>query len=104
MSKNDIEQNWDKMALAYEDFTEGKNSYSYAIEWPWIEYNDKLENYLSCSYHHTVSDYINAMVTAGFTILRAEEPCPAEKWKDSMPNRYDACLQTPSFMIFKIRK
>jgi ubiquinone/menaquinone biosynthesis C-methylase UbiE len=71
---------------------------------PWIEYNDKLDNYLSYSYHHTVSDYINAMVFAGFTIMRIEEPYPPKKWKDSMPNRYDAYLQTPSFMIFKIQK
>ncbi len=51
--KNFMEQNWDRMASAYEGFTEGDDSYSRTIEWP---------------------------------------------------NRYDAYLQTPSFMVFKIAK
>ena len=32
-----IEENWDAMARAYEDFTEDEESYSYKIEWPCIE-------------------------------------------------------------------
>ncbi len=31
------EQNWNRMAAAYEDFTESECSYSYAIEWPCIQ-------------------------------------------------------------------
>lgn len=31
------DQNWDRMAAAYEDFTAGADSYSYRIEWPCIE-------------------------------------------------------------------
>lgn len=35
--KNEIEINWDKMSMAYENFTEDENSYSYTIEWPCIK-------------------------------------------------------------------
>ena len=48
---------------------------------PWIEYNDNIENFLSTSYHHTVSDYFNAITEAGFKIDRVEEPYPPESWK-----------------------
>lgn len=33
----DIEDNWNQMALAYENFTESEDSYSYTIEWPCIK-------------------------------------------------------------------
>ena len=34
---NNIEENWNDMAMAYENFTENSDSYSYSIEWPCIQ-------------------------------------------------------------------
>lgn len=34
---NTIEESWNVMAMAYEDFTENSDSYSYSIEWPCIQ-------------------------------------------------------------------
>lgn len=71
---------------------------------PWIEYNDTINNYLSSSYHHTFSDYFNAIIKAGFHILQVEEPAPPLEWKERFYNRYDSFIQTPSFLILKLVK
>nr|WP_294489323.1 class I SAM-dependent methyltransferase [uncultured Anaerosporobacter sp.] len=34
---NTIEENWNVMAMAYENFTENPDSYSYSIEWPCVQ-------------------------------------------------------------------
>ncbi len=69
---------------------------------PWIEYNDAMENFLSRSWHHTFSDYVNAAVGSGFSILEVQEPMPPEDWKESAPRRYDGFLETPSYLILKL--
>lgn len=71
---------------------------------PWIEYNDDIKNYLSTSYHHTIGDYFNAIISAGFKIERVEEPYPPEEWKQNSYGRYNAFIKTPSFMILKLSK
>ncbi|HEY8350332.1 MAG TPA: class I SAM-dependent methyltransferase [Clostridia bacterium] len=71
---------------------------------PWIEYNDDIENFLSTSYHHTVSDYFNAIIDAGFRIERVEEPYPPEDWKQKYVSRYNAFIETPSYMILRLSK
>lgn len=71
---------------------------------PWIEYNDSINNYLSMSYHHTVSDYFNAIINAGFTIEKVEEPFPPESWKQNFYGRYNAFIETPSYMILRLSK
>ncbi len=71
---------------------------------PWIEYNPKIENFLTESYHHTFGDYINAITRAGFTISKVEEPCPPERWKREHPVRYEAYMQTPTYLIVSMRK
>lgn len=69
---------------------------------PWIEYNDSINNYLSTSYHHTVSDYFNAIINAGFRIEKVEEPFPPENWKRNCYGRYNAFIETPSYMILRL--
>lgn len=71
---------------------------------PWIEYNDKMENFLSRSWHHMFSDYVNAAVGSGFSILETQEPMPPAEWKESVPERYDGFLETPSYLILKLRR
>ncbi|WP_167958088.1 class I SAM-dependent DNA methyltransferase [Anaerosporobacter faecicola] len=71
---------------------------------PWIEYNDSVEKFLSSSYHHTFSDYFNAIINTGFQILQVEEPKPPIEWKERYPERYDSFIETPSYLIIKIKK
>lgn len=71
---------------------------------PWIEYNPEIENYLSYSYHHTMSDYINSILKAGLQIKQLIEPLPPEEWKVTKSNRYVGYINTPTYAIFKIEK
>lgn len=71
---------------------------------PWIEYNDDFENELSVSYHYTFCDYINAIVKAGLSIKRMEEPLPPEEWKENATSRYNGFMETPIYMIIEITK
>ena len=88
----------DEWAVRYLD----KNKRSYIQ--PWIEYNDSVQDYLSTSYHHTVGDYFNAIISAGFKIERVEEPYPPEEWKQNNYRRYKAFIETPSYMILRLTK
>lgn len=71
---------------------------------PWIEYNDSIKDYLSTSYHHTFGDYFNAIISAGLKVERVEEPYPPEKWKQENYSRYNAFIETPSYMILRLSK
>lgn len=71
---------------------------------PWIEYNDKIKDFLSTSYHHTFGDYLNAIISAGLKLERVEEPYPPERWKQNSYGRYNAFIETPSYMILKLSK
>jgi len=71
---------------------------------PWIEYNDEIDDFLSFSYHHTFSDYVNSMIRCGFDILEVQEPLPPEEWKTRFFRRYDAFIKTPSYLIVKCKR
>ena len=71
---------------------------------PWIEYNEAFEDNLSRSYHHTFADYVNAIIGAGLTIERRCEPMAPEEWKAVQPGRYEAFIETPVYMILKMKK
>lgn len=71
---------------------------------PWIEYNSEIENFLSYSYHHTMSDYVNSIIEAGLSIKSFIEPSPPEQWKLSNEGRYYGFINTPTYGIFKIEK
>lgn len=71
---------------------------------PWIEYNDNFKNQLSRSYHYTSGDYITAILQAGLKIQELREPLPPEVWRSSAFGRYDAYIETPTYMIFRLSK
>ena len=71
---------------------------------PWIEYNDEIENFLSKSCHHTMSDYMKAIRHAGLYVDQMEEPEPPKEWAETMPGRYYAFVETPAYMILKLKK
>ena len=65
---------------------------------PWYNGDDELEELLNCSYHHTFSDYINAIIHNGLTILEMQEPIHAE------PNNSSNSREIPSYLIIKLQK
>ncbi|MBI9011603.1 MAG: class I SAM-dependent methyltransferase [Clostridiales bacterium] len=69
---------------------------------PWIEYSDDVENFLSTSYHHTFSNYCTAVLRSGLKIEEIREPLPPIEWKEKFPNKYNACMRKPTFMILKL--
>lgn len=71
---------------------------------PWIEYNDEIENFLSTSFHHTFSDYVNAITGCGLNIKEIKEPLPPEAWEKASLQKYNAFIETPSYMIIKLQK
>ena len=96
--KNEIEKNWDEMSKAYEYFTEDDDSYSDTIEWPCIQkmlpqLNNKRILDLGCG-------------TGRFSFLfeKVEEPFPPESWKQNCYGRYNAFIETPSYMILRLSK
>lgn len=71
---------------------------------PWIEYNDAVDDFLSFSYHHTFSDYVNAVIGAGLNIVEVHEPMPPIEWKIKYPERYNNFIETPSYLIINAQK
>ncbi len=71
---------------------------------PWIEYNDSIDDFLSFSFHHTFSDYLNAIIRSGLTMEEVQEPLPPEDWKERFPERYNGFIETPSYLIIKMHK
>ena len=66
---------------------------------PWYNGDEELEALLSYSYHHTFSDYINAIIHNGLTILEMQEPLPTETDKTN-----GSGLEIPSYLIIKLQK
>lgn len=71
---------------------------------PWIEYNPNVEKFLSYSYHHTMSDYINSIINAGLYIKELIEPLPPKNWEEEKPGRYSSYIKTPTYAIFNVQK
>ncbi|WDV45774.1 class I SAM-dependent methyltransferase [Clostridiaceae bacterium M8S5] len=71
---------------------------------PWIEYNSDIDNFLSSSYHHTMGDYINSIIRAGFILKEFVEPMPPIEWKQGNKVRYEGFLDTPTYGIFELQK
>ncbi|MEA4912767.1 MAG: class I SAM-dependent methyltransferase [Oscillospiraceae bacterium] len=71
---------------------------------PWIEYIDTIKNFLSFSYHHTFGDYIRAIVGAGMVVTQVCEPLPPADWERRFPERYNAFIETPSYLILAAQK
>lgn len=71
---------------------------------PWIEFNDDIPDFLSQSYHHTFSAYLNAGIRGGLTLSETREPLPPPEWERQYPGRYQAFVETPSFLIMRWTK
>lgn len=70
---------------------------------PWLALNDAFENELCESYHHTLADYFQAILSAGFQIIDLIEPSPPESWKTNHPKQYQAYVKKPTYLILKLK-
>ena len=66
---------------------------------PWYNGDAELEELLSYSFHHTFSDYINAIIHNGLTILDMQEPMPPQTG-----NGDPFVPEIPSYLIIKLQK
>ena len=66
---------------------------------PWYNGDEELEELLSYSYHHTFSDYINAIIHNGLTILEMQEPVHTDTTEGD-----SAVREIPSYLIIKLQK
>lgn len=71
---------------------------------PWVAWHEELERFLTESYHHTVEDYIMALLGAGLVLTRLLEPRPPEELREFSPSRYEIAIQYPLYMILEARK
>lgn len=61
----------------------------------------------SKSHHHTFSDYMNAIIGAGFAGLSIDgvcEPMPPKDREESQPYHYEGFVESPVSMIIKMRQ
>ena len=56
------------------------------------------------SRHRTVQDYFDALVSAGFTVERLDEPEPIDEGELLDKDRYERAKRIPIFILFKARK
>ena len=70
---------------------------------PWLSLNDDFENELCVSYHHTLADYFQAILSAGFQIDELVEPNPPESWRRNHPKQYHTYIKNPTYLILKLK-
>ena len=72
------------------------------IETPWLAFGDvSNEGRRIFCRHHTISDYFEALTTAGLAITDLLEPSPPAEFAEKNAARYAEAMRLPLFMIFK---
>jgi len=73
-----------------------------SIETPWKDFGDvSSEGRRIFCHHHTVSDYFNAVSSAGLAIKQLLEPEPPPEFAVKNAARYHQAMHVPVFLIFK---
>lgn len=76
-----------------------------SIETPWLAFGEvSIEGRRIQCHHHTVSDYFNAIRSAGLTITQLLEPAPPAEFASKNAARYDEAMRLPVFLIFRAEK
>ena len=99
-----------RFPLADADDVEGPNPWEgwyfgspdRCIETPWLAFGDVPSEgrWISC-HHHTVSEYFDALTSAGLSVTNLVEPLPPPEFAAKNAARYDEALRVPVFLIFK---
>jgi ubiquinone/menaquinone biosynthesis C-methylase UbiE len=101
-----------RFALAGADEMEGVDPWegwyfgspSRCIETPWLGFGEVSgEGRRIACHHHTISDYFNAVSSAGLAITQLLEPTPPVEFGEKNPTRYDEAMRLPVYLIFKAR-
>lgn len=72
------------------------------IETPWVDFGDVSdEGRQIISYHHTISDYFNALASSGFRLTDLREPQPPSSFAEKNTARYKEAMCVPVYLIFK---
>lgn len=73
-----------------------------SIETPWLGFGEVASEgrRISC-YHHTVSDYFNAVSSAGLAMTELIEPTPPPEFAAKNADRYAQAMRVPVFLILK---
>lgn len=76
-----------------------------SIETPWLGFGAvSSEGRRIFCHHHTISDYFNALSSAGFSVTDLLEPSPSTEFAEKNAVRYDQAIRVPVFLIFKAEK
>jgi len=71
---------------------------------PWTRANESSGQVTCSSFHHTFSDYVGAIISAGLLIRGLHEPGPPTEWQVTSPERWQTVLDEPIFAIFDLEK
>lgn len=73
-----------------------------SIETPWVDFGEvSSEGRRIFCHHHTVSDYFNALSSAGLAITELLEPAPPPEFAAKNAARYHQAMRVPVYLIFK---
>ena len=64
-----------------------------------IEWRPETGMKPTISWHRTLSDLVNALISCGFRITRLIEPEPPESWFTLYPNRAEGDSRIPDFLV-----
>jgi len=75
------------------------------IETPWLGFGEvKAEGRSILCYHHTLSEYFDAVSAAGLAITELVEPAPPAEFAGKNAARYNEAMRVPLFLVFKAEK
>lgn len=75
------------------------------IETPWLGFGDvKEEGRSIVCHHHTMTEYFDALSSAGLAITKLIEPAPPLEFAAKNAARYNEAMRVPLFLVFKAER
>jgi hypothetical protein len=75
------------------------------IETPWVGFGEVSEEgrRINC-HHHTITEYFDALTSAGLTLTRLLEAEPPPEFAAKNAARYEEAMTRPLYLIFSASK
>lgn len=67
---------------------------------PWTRLGANPDKVVCESVHHTISDYVEALLAAGLRLTALREPGPPEAWGFAAPDRWRDTTHEPLYAVF----
>ena len=67
---------------------------------PWTHFGANPDKVVCESAHHTLSDYVEALLAAGLQLTALREPGPPEAWRLAAPDRWRDTTHEPLYAVF----